>query len=43
LIDVVVARVCIDASHELDELARFGLVVAARLVDVLADEVKGHV
>ena len=38
----VVAGIDIDAPHQLDELPRLGLVVAAGLVDIFADEVKGH-
>ena len=41
LIDVVVG-IDIDAAHQLDELARLRQVVAAGLVEGLADEMKGH-
>ena len=38
----IIACIDIDPAHELHELARFSLVVAAGFIDGLADEVKGH-
>ena len=41
LIDVV-GGIDIYASHQLDEFAPLGQIVAASLVDRLADEMNGH-
>ena len=41
LLDIV-ARIDVDAPHELDDLSRFSQVVAAGLVDRLANELEGH-
>ena len=38
----VIGGINIDAPHQLDELTRLRQVVAAGLVESLADEVKGH-
>jgi hypothetical protein len=38
----VVAGAHINTTHKLDKLPRFGLIMAAGLVDGLADQVKGH-
>lgn len=38
----VVSGIDVDATHELDELARLRQVVALRLVDGLADQVQSH-
>ena len=38
----VVVGINVDAPHQLDELACFSPVVAACLIEVLANEVEGH-
>jgi hypothetical protein len=38
----IIARINVNAPHQLDEFPRFGPIVAAGLVYVLADEEKGQ-